>query len=342
MRLEIKLSRFIARDTSVPSEVFGTSTNLYKVSLERMNIDAHTWTVMSDGLRANPHISHLALTICWFDEDSAAKLLRGTNGPSSALQHIQRLDLSKCTFRCHLDRIAIARGLANMLGGSQVRHVALDDSMLRPESVTHFFDNLSHNDNSSTAHTAALLHTVELSQMQPSVLEIIADCLPRTVRLRRLNIGISLRSEEDDTMLVVPKVFLSSLKRNGSLRSVHVKFDRFGSATANRNKRVKRFFRACMKRNRALSNAISALFETKHAHHVTTGSGTSNTAHPKTMRLPTLYASAMQAPQMAPHNVLIGLLAASKQAVGRLDGKRSGRPDPLHSHANTVNLCRFH
>jgi hypothetical protein len=111
---------------------------------------------------------------------------------------------------------------------------------------------------------------------------------------------------------------LSSLRSNGSLYSVQVRVRFEGTPT----KRVRRYIPACTRRNRALPKVLSTLCTMDKSTQ--SKDGAIGTSPPLSQLLPTLCTSAMQAPQMAPNNVLIGLLA-SLQVVdqkGR-DGKRA-------------------
>jgi hypothetical protein len=139
-------------------------------------------------------------------------------------------------------------------------------------------------------------------------------------------------------LVATPKAFLSSVYHNGSICSLKICCP---SGGAKPSKRVRRYIRACTARNRSLPRALSTLFQTDES----VPTGTKDIPSPRSNRFPTLCQSAMQAPQMAPNNVLIGLLA-SLEATGSAQrgGKRIASQNPIrsvsHTRMNEIELSR--
>jgi hypothetical protein len=300
-------------DLGLLPSVLESSRKLTSVSFKGMYIDIEQWQLVSMGVQSNPNITSLSLEACQFSADAAELFLEDMESNDVSQQTpIRTLLMSNCNF--HATILPHTR-MASMLRHSQLQHISLDCNFPSPQrsNLREFFEVLSAKD------SVVPLRSMELSTSRRyhGTLEHAAVFLPTTIHLRRLIIKVE--PNEWDRRLDVPTTFLSGLRSNGSLRSVKILGRQVGSRAI--NKRAKRYIRACTRRNRILPKALPALF---HDNESKARAETNATTTALPNRFPTLSVSAMQAPRMAPNNVLIGLLA-SVEALVPTPGQHKGK-----------------
>lgn len=310
-------------DLSLLPSVLESSRKLTGVSFKVMYIDVEQWQLMATGMQSNPNISSLSLDACKFSADAAELFLEDMASNNARQLPIRKLSMSKCTF----DDIKLPDTVvARMVRQSRLHHIGLDHnfpSMIR-RNLREFFQVLSKGD------SALPLRSMELIGSYHDMLRHASLFLPTTVHLGRLTI----KAAADDRRrgrVDVPTLFLSNLRRNGSLHRVKILGLQEGHVIS---KPAKRYIRACTKRNRNLPKALTALLKDDSSQL-----RAANDATPLPASFPTLSVSAMQAPQMAPTNVLIGLLASVKASIQR---ERKGKRVALqHEQRKSAKAVRF-